>query len=85
LSEQPAAPARRWRLGRTLLVAAMLAGLAVVLFATSALSRSSGSSGSSGGAPAVEQVRQTPGDGDRGKDCPNRSGQNQPSEASQDV
>jgi hypothetical protein len=89
LSDQPVATARTgWRLGRTLLIAAVLAGLAVVLFATSAFSGSSRSPGSTGGTPGYEQVQQTPGQGDQGRDCPNKSGRdgsNDPSSASLDV
>ena len=87
MPEEPttAAPAggRPWRL---ILVATVLAGLAVLLFATSAFSSSGRSPDSSGGSPAVEQVQQSP--GHSGRDCPNKSGQQRstsPSDASLDV
>ena len=75
-----------WRPWRAILVAAVLAGLAVVLFATSAFSSSGRSSDSGGGSPAVEQVQQTP--GYDGRDCPDKSGRGRsgsPSDASLDV
>jgi hypothetical protein len=74
LSDQPVAtvPAgRRWRL---LLVAAVLAALAVVLFAANAFSSTGTSSGSTGG---YQQVRETPAQDGRGHDCPGKSGRNQ--------
>jgi hypothetical protein len=86
LSEEPVTTARTgWRSWRTILVATVLAGLAVVLFATTAFS-SGRSSGSTGGSPAVEQVQEPPGDG--GRDCPDKSGRDRapsPSDASLDV
>jgi hypothetical protein len=87
LPEEPttAAPAR-WRPWRLILVATVLAGLAVLLFAASAFSSSGRSPDSSGGSPAVEQVQQSP--GHDGRDCPNKSGQQRsttPSDASLDV
>jgi len=87
LPEEPttAAPAG-WRPWRLILVATVLAGLAVLLFATSALSSSGRSPDSSGGSPAVEQVQQSP--GHDGRDCPNKSGRGRsesPSDASLDV
>jgi hypothetical protein len=83
LPDQPHATARTGRSWRLLLLAVVLAGLAVVLLASSALS-SSPSAGSPDGTPAGEQVQQTPGPGDRGHDCPKRSGGAQPS-PTQDV
>jgi hypothetical protein len=87
LPEEPVTTARtRWRPWRAILVATVLAGLAVVLFATSAFSSSGRSSDSGGGSPAVEQIQQSPGDG--GRDCPNKSGRDRssnPSDASLDV
>ena len=87
MPEEPIEAARTgWRPWRAILVATVLAGLAVVLFATSAFSSSGRSPDSSGGSPAVEQVQQSP--GHSGRDCPNKSGQNQsntPSDASLDV
>ena len=87
MPEEPVTAARTgWRPWRVILVATVLAGLAVVLFATSAFS-SSGRSDSNGGSPAVEQVQQS--NGHNGRDCPNHSGQNggseTPSDASLDV
>jgi hypothetical protein len=87
LPEEPtaAAPAG-WRPWRLILVATVLAGLAVLLFATSAFSSSGRSPDSSGGSPAVEQVQQSP--GHDGRDCPNKSGRGRsesPSDASLDV
>ena len=75
-----------WRPWRAILVATVLAGLAVVLFATSAFSSSGRSPDSSGGSPAVEQVQQSP--RHDGRDCPTKSGQQRstnPSDASLDV
>ncbi len=87
MPEEPVTTARTgWRLWRAILVATVLAGLAVVLFATTAFSNSGRSPGSSGGSPAVEQVQQSP--GHNGRDCPDKSGRNQPStpsDASLDV
>ena len=72
MPEEPVTAARTgWRPWRVILVATVLAGLAVVLFATSALS-SSGRSDSTGGSPAYEQVQQS--NGHNGRDCPNHSG-----------
>jgi hypothetical protein len=86
LPEEPVTTARTgWRPLRAILVATVLAGLAVVLFATSAFS-SGRSSDSGGGSPAVEQVQQTP--GHDGRDCPDKSGRGRsesPSDASRDV
>jgi uncharacterized membrane protein YdfJ with MMPL/SSD domain len=86
LPEEPVTAARTgWRPWRAILVATVLAGLAVVLFATSAFSSSSRSD-SNGGSPAVEQVQQS--NGHNGRDCPNKSGRqgsNTPSDASLDV
>jgi hypothetical protein len=86
LPEEPVTAARTgWRPWRAILVATVLAGLAVVLLATSAFS-SSGRSDSNGGSPAVEQVQQS--NGHNGRDCPNKSGRqgsNTPSDASLDV
>jgi hypothetical protein len=83
LPEEPVTAARTgWRPWRAILVATVLAGLAVVLFATSAFSSSGRTSGSNGGSPAVEQVQQSP--GHNGRDCPNKSGQNG-SESSSDA
>jgi hypothetical protein len=74
LPEEPVTAAQTgWRPWRAILIATVLAGLAVVLFATSALS-SSGRSDSTGGSPAYEQVQQS--NGHNGRDCPNHSGQN---------
>jgi hypothetical protein len=64
----------------------VLAGLAVVLFATSAFSSSGRTPDSSGGSPAVEQVQQSP--RHDGRDCPNKSGRGHsttPEDASLDV
>jgi hypothetical protein len=87
LPEEPVTTARTgWRPWRAILVATVLAGLAVLLFATTAFSSSGRSSDSSGGSPAVEQVQQSPGDG--GRDCPDKSGRGRstnPSDASLDV
>jgi hypothetical protein len=87
LPEEPVAAARTgWRPWRAILVATVLAGLAVLLFAATAFSSSGRSPGSSGGSPAVEQVQQSP--GHSGRDCPNHSGQQRsttPSDASLDV
>jgi hypothetical protein len=87
LPEEPVAAARTgWRPWRAILVATVLAGLAVLLFAATAFSSSGRSPGSSGGSPAVEQVQQSP--GPSGRDCPNHSGQQRsttPSDASLDV
>jgi hypothetical protein len=86
LPEEPITAARTgWRPWRAILVATVLAGLAVVLFATSAFSSSGGSPDSSGGSPSVERVQQSP--RHDGRECPNKSGQ-QPStnsDASLDV
>jgi hypothetical protein len=87
LPEEPvAAPRTGGRPWRAILVATVLAGLAVLLFATTAFSGSGKSPDSSGGSPAVEQVQQSP--GHSGRDCPNHSGQQRsttPSGASLDV
>ena len=87
MPEEPTAAARTgWKPWRAILVATVLAGLAVVLFATSAFSSSGRTPDSSGGSPAVEQVQQSP--GHNGRDCPAKSGRNQPStpsDASLDV
>lgn len=87
MPEEPVTTARTgWKPWRAILVATVLAGLAVVLFATSAFSSSGRSPDSNGGTPAVEQVQQTP--GEDGRDCPNTSGRNRssdPSDASLDV
>ncbi|MFL5883326.1 MAG: hypothetical protein ACJ75C_01820 [Actinomycetes bacterium] len=87
MPEEPVAAARTgWRPWRAILVATVLAGLAVLLFAATAFSSSGRSPGSSGGSPAVEQVQQSP--GHSGRDCPNHSGQQRsttPSDASLDV
>ena len=87
MPEEPTTAAQTgWRPWRAILVATVLAGLAVVLFATSAFSSSGRSPDSSGGSPAVEQVQQSP--GDNGRDCPDKSGRgrsNTPSDASLDV
>ena len=87
MPEVPTAAARTgWRPWRAILVATVLAGLAVLLFATSAFSSSGRSPDSSGGSPAVEQVQQSP--RHSGRDCPNKSGQERsttPSDASLDV
>jgi hypothetical protein len=87
LPEEPVTTARTgWKPWRAILVATVLAGLAVVLFATSAFSSSGRSPDSNGGTPAVEQVQQTP--GEDGRDCPDKSGRNRssdPSDASLDV
>ena len=87
MPEEPVAAARTgWRPWRAILVATVLAGLAVLLFATSAFSSSGRSPDSSGGSPAVEQVQQP--SGHTGRDCPNHSGQQRsttPSDASLDV
>jgi hypothetical protein len=87
LPEEPVTTARTgWRPWRAILVATVLAGLAVVLFATSAFSSSGRSPDSSGGSPAVERVQQSP--GDNGRDCPDKSGRGRsstPDDASLDV
>ena len=87
MPEEPIEAARTgWRPWRAILVATVLAGLAVVLFATSALSSSGRSSDSNGGSPAVEQIQQSP--GDNGRDCPDKSGRGRsttPEDASLDV
>ena len=87
MPEEPTTAARTgWRPWRAILVATVLAGLAVVLFATSAFSSSGRSPGSSGGSPAVEQVQQSP--GHNGRDCPDKAGRERsstPSDASLDV
>ena len=87
MPEEPVTTARTgWRPWRAILVATVLAGLAVVLFATSAFSSSGRTPDSSGGSPAVEQVQQSP--GHNGRDCPDKSGRQQPStpsDASLDV
>jgi hypothetical protein len=88
LPEEPIEAARTgWRPWRAILVATVLAGLAVVLFATSALSSSGRSPDSSGGSPAVEQVQQQS-PGHNGRDCPDKSGRGRsttPEDASLDV
>ncbi|HZA81803.1 MAG TPA: hypothetical protein VFC13_10065 [Actinomycetes bacterium] len=87
MPEEPVTTARTgWRPWRAILVATVLAGLAVLLFATTAFSSSGRSPDSSGGSPAVEQVQQSP--GDDGRDCPDKSGRGRstnPSDASLDV
>ena len=87
MPEEPVTTARTgWRPWRAILVATVLAGLAVVLFATSAFSSSGRSPDSSGGSPAVEQVQQSP--GYNGRDCPDKSGRGRsesPNDASLDV
>jgi hypothetical protein len=86
LPEEPIAAARTgWKPWRAILVATVLAGLAVVLFATSAFSSSGRTPDSSGGSPAVEQVQQSP--GHNGRDCPGKGRQqpSTPSDASLDV
>jgi hypothetical protein len=87
LPEEPVAAARTgWRPWRAILVATVLAGLAVLLFATTALSSSGRTPDSNGGSPAVEQVQQSP--GHDGRDCPDKSGRQRsttPSDASLDV
>ena len=87
MPEEPIEAARTgWRPWRAILVATVLAGLAVVLLATSALSSSGRSSDSTGGSPAVEQVQQSP--GYDGRDCPDKSGRGRtetPNDASLDV
>jgi hypothetical protein len=87
LPEEPVTTARTgWKPWRAILVATVLAGLAVVLFANSAFSSSGRSPDSNGGTPAVEQVQQTP--GEDGRDCPDKSGRDRssnPSDASLDV
>ena len=87
MPEEPIEAARTgWRPWRAILVATVLAGLAVVLFATSALSSSGRSSDSTGGSPAVEQIQQSP--GHDGRDCPDKSGRGRsttPEDASLDV
>ena len=87
MPEEPVAAARTgWRPWRVILVATVLAGLAVLLFATTAFSSSGRSPDSSGGSPAVEQVQQSP--RHDGRNCPNKSGQQRsttPSDASLDV
>ena len=87
MPEEPVAAARTgWRPWRAILVATVLAGLAVLLFATTAFSSSGRSPDSSGGSPAVEQVQQSP--RHDGRNCPNKSGQQRsttPSDASLDV
>jgi hypothetical protein len=87
LPEEPVTTARTgWRPWRAILVATVLAGLAVVLFATSAFSSSGRSSDSGGGSPAVERIQQSP--GNDGRDCPSKSGRDpssNPSDASLDV
>ena len=86
MPEEPIAAARTgWKPWRAILVATVLAGLAVLLFATSAFSSSGRSPDSSGGSPAVEQVRQSP--GHNGRDCPGKGRQqpSTPSDASLDV
>jgi hypothetical protein len=87
LPEEPVTTARTgWKPWRAILVATVLAGLAVVLFATSAFSSSGRSPDSTGGTPAVEQHQQTP--GELGGDCPDiwgRDRSSNPSDASLDV
>jgi hypothetical protein len=86
LPEEPIAAARTgWKPWRAILVATVLAGLAVVLFATNAFSSSGRTPDSSGGSPAVEQVQQSP--GHNGRDCPGKGRQqpSTPSDASLDV
>ena len=87
MPEEPTTAARTgWRPWRAILVATVLAGLAVLLFATSAFSSSGRSPDSSGGSPAVEQVQQSP--GYSGRDCPDKSGRGRsesPNDASLDV
>jgi hypothetical protein len=86
LPEEPIAAARTgWKPWRAILVATVLAGLAVVLFATSAFSSSGRTPDSSGGSPAVEQIQQSP--GHNGRDCPGKGRQqpSTPSDASLDV
>ena len=87
MPEEPITAARTgWRPWRAILVATVLAGLAVLLFATTAFSSSGGTSGSTGGSSSVEQVQQSP--GHNGRDCPNKSGRTpsqSPSDASLDV
>jgi hypothetical protein len=83
LPEEPVTAAQTgWRPWRAILIATVLAGLAVVLFATSAFS-SSGRSDSTGGSPAYEQVQQS--SGHNGRDCPNHSGRNGGSESTSDA
>ena len=86
MPEEPVAAARTgWRPWRAILVATVLAGLAVLLFATTAFSSSGRTPDSNGGSPAVEQVQQSP--GHNGRDCPGKSGRqpSTPSDASLDV
>jgi hypothetical protein len=85
LEDQPVATAPAGRRWRVLLVAAVLAALAVVLFAATAFSSTGGSQGSTGGTSGYQQGQQTPSQ-DRGHSCPGKSGRNQapanPSDAS---
>ena len=87
MPEEPVAAARTgWRPWRAILVATVLAGLAVLLFATTAFSSSGRTPDSNGGSPAVEQVQQSP--GHDGRDCPDKSGRQRsttPDDASLDV
>jgi hypothetical protein len=85
LPDQPVAtvPARRrWR---GPLVAVVLAALAVVLFAAAAFSSTGTSSGSTGGTSGYQEVQQTPTQDGRGRDCPGKSGRNQPASPSDEA
>jgi len=85
LSDQPVATVPAGRRWRVLLVAAALAALAVVLFAATAFSSTGGSQGSTGGTPGYQQVQQTPAQDSRGRDCPEKSGRNQPANPSDEA
>ena len=65
--------------------AAALAALAVVLFAAAAFSSTGTSSGSTGGTSGYQEVQQTPTQDGRGRDCPGKSGRNQPANPSDEA
>jgi hypothetical protein len=85
LPDQPVATAPAWRRWRVPLVAVALAALAVVLFAAAAFSSTGSSSGSTGGTSGYQQVGQTPAQDGQGRDCPGKSGRNQPANPSDEA
>jgi len=50
-----------------------------------AFSSTGGSQGSTGGTPGYQQVQQTPAQDSRGRDCPEKSGRNQPANPSDEA
>jgi len=85
LSDQPVATVPAGRRWRVLLVAAALAALAVVLFAATAFSSAGASQGSTGGTPGYQPVQQAPAQGDRGRECPEKSGRTKPANPSDEA